>query len=1117
MSDSTIRLKIKIEGSDGFKEVEMSAEQLADAIGKVKKEAHSLDEKLLNANQISQAFEQIGSAVRGLQSAMRDMTAAYSVQASAEARLEQMMRNTMDATDDDIQSIKDLASAQQQLGVIGDEVILSGAQELATYMQKKDSLEALIPVMNDMIAQQYGYNASAESAVSVAQMMGKVFAGETGALKRLGYTFDEAQEQILKFGTEEEKVATLTEVVGQIVDGTNAKLANTPFGRIAQFSNDLGDIKEKLGQMLAPAMNAVNSIASVTIALAGIGKGMSVIKASVLAFKSFSLAATVASAKAALLSFHSKMLAAAQRLLTAAGISAAAGTTALRIAVTALYAAMTLGLSLAIQGIITLITNLAGKTRDAAEGTEELKEANEAYKSAVGQAKAEIESEIAALKRLIDANADTTEAVKKLNDKYGEVFGNHQTATEWYDILTQKSQLYCRQLGYEAKAKSLAASIGAKIVERDAEQKRLEGMNESYTSYEYDDMGNALPGTEHQVKNREWQRQKKVVDDLNADIEAMEAEMKSAFGEAGKAADELKGSNALESSKKILSQKEYDLLKEHYDDLTKKQRGMIDKGYEALTDDEKRVLAKRYKTIVSSQNKEENKAYKAEIKAAEAAQREKENALKQQYYADNDKDAYESGMEQASIEGLERQKVIAKKYGKDTTNIEQHLIDENIQHKENEYNRKVKLIDEFTSEEKDCLKEELESKQITQEQYNLKVLESDLYNVDQRLKVAETYNQDTAEIVREQHELRLKLGEQGYSMEQKQLDDSLAKQKAELTRQLLDQKITQEQYDRLILVEMEKYYKARLNLAEAYGKAETGDTQAWLDAQLDLQKYDKSANGKKSKDTGSVSKNAGETWNGVKGVADSFRDIKDAITDTDNAWDALTRTVDGFINLFKNVTSVIDAIKNITAVTKTLTTEKKTASAQTVTSNVSETASETTKATMETAASQIVTEAIKKEKEAKEQLTLAIIGGDIAEGSSEVTNAGIAVGASQARAAAKRSEATANTASAATGAASSVASIPFVGPIMAVAAVASVIASLTGLPKFADGGIVYGPTIGLMGEYSGAKSNPEVIAPLSKLQGLIGNQGRSEVKFRIEGRELVGILNKQNNIYQRNG
>jgi len=38
---------------------------------------------------------------------------------------------------------------------------------------------------------------------------------------------------------------------------------------------------------------------------------------------------------------------------------------------------------------------------------------------------------------------------------------------------------------------------------------------------------------------------------------------------------------------------------------------------------------------------------------------------------------------------------------------------------------------------------------------------------------------------------------------------------------------------------------------------------------------------------------------------------------------------------------------------------------------------------------------------------------------------------------------------------------------------------------FADGGIVSGPTLGLMGEYPGASSNPEVIAPLDKLKGML--------------------------------
>jgi TP901 family phage tail tape measure protein len=63
---------------------------------------------------------------------------------------------------------------------------------------------------------------------------------------------------------------------------------------------------------------------------------------------------------------------------------------------------------------------------------------------------------------------------------------------------------------------------------------------------------------------------------------------------------------------------------------------------------------------------------------------------------------------------------------------------------------------------------------------------------------------------------------------------------------------------------------------------------------------------------------------------------------------------------------------------------------------------------------------------------------------------------------------------------------------------------------FASGGIVSGPTMGLVGEYQGARNNPEVIAPLDKLKNMIDTGGGAggEVRFRIEGNELVGILNR---------
>ncbi|WP_346239391.1 hypothetical protein ABDK00_006740 [Niabella insulamsoli] len=63
---------------------------------------------------------------------------------------------------------------------------------------------------------------------------------------------------------------------------------------------------------------------------------------------------------------------------------------------------------------------------------------------------------------------------------------------------------------------------------------------------------------------------------------------------------------------------------------------------------------------------------------------------------------------------------------------------------------------------------------------------------------------------------------------------------------------------------------------------------------------------------------------------------------------------------------------------------------------------------------------------------------------------------------------------------------------------------------FADGGIVYGPTMGLVGEYPGASSNPEVIAPLNKLKDIIG---KSETQVfipetRIQGKDLVTVFKR---------
>lgn len=226
---------------------------------------------------INKALGLLGVALSAgaLISAGKKAKEAFDDQAEASAKLAQVMRNTMGAQSGEIAGVERLIDAQERLGIVKGDVQTEAAQELGTYLTLSKSLKTLIPVMNDMVAQQYGIGASAESAVSIATMMGKVMNGQVSALSRYGYTFDAAQEKILKFGTEEERAATLAQVVEQSVGGMNASLAATPNGRLQQVSNTLGKIQEEFGRAVSsvavtflPALNAVCSVLAAMATLA---------------------------------------------------------------------------------------------------------------------------------------------------------------------------------------------------------------------------------------------------------------------------------------------------------------------------------------------------------------------------------------------------------------------------------------------------------------------------------------------------------------------------------------------------------------------------------------------------------------------------------------------------------------------------------------------------------------------------------------------------------------------------------------------------------------------------------------------------------------------------------
>lgn len=205
----------------------------------------------------------IATTISSVTGKMQEFAEANRIQQVAETNLASVMKNTMGASQSEIDSIKELASEQQKLGVIGDEVQLAGAKELSIHLKKADTLKSLIPAMNDYIAANDGLDASQASAESAAAMLGKAMDGNLMMMQRAGFVFSDAQKKIMETGTEEERAATLAEVLNSKVGGVNEALAATPEGKVQQTANAFGDLKEAIGNVyvhlqsaLAPAVDA---------------------------------------------------------------------------------------------------------------------------------------------------------------------------------------------------------------------------------------------------------------------------------------------------------------------------------------------------------------------------------------------------------------------------------------------------------------------------------------------------------------------------------------------------------------------------------------------------------------------------------------------------------------------------------------------------------------------------------------------------------------------------------------------------------------------------------------------------------------------------------------------
>ena len=216
-----------------------------------------------------------------------------------------------------------------------------------------------------------------------------------------------------------------------------------------------------------------------------------------------------------------------------------------------------------------------------------------------------------------------------------------------------------------------------------------------------------------------------------------------------------------------------------------------------------------------------------------------------------------------------------------------------------------------------------------------------------------------------------------------------------------------------------------------------------------------------------------KSWGTVKGFGDGIGSLTDALQGNRDAWSTITGVVDAAIQIYEGINGIISIVNALTAATGVSNTGVAASGVAATTAATAKTAA----APAEVAASVATTVAAKAEAMAYREL-----------------------------AASKFMAAHAD--------------IPFAGAGIAagfIAMMEGLVASVAVTP-FANGGIVYGPTLALMGEYAGARSNPEVIAPLNKLKSLIGDTGGGGggvYELRVKGRDLVAVLANETRINRK--
>lgn len=219
----------------------------------------------------SKAVSGIGKAAKGMATVVSGAAAAaggylvnfgkQAVDAALKAgevtaKFQQVAKNN-NWTDEEQKSLLSLNKTLGQTGVISGGTLKAAQAQLGTFALTADQVKTLTPALADMIANNKGYNATAQDGVQIANLLGKVMTGSATALSKYGVTMTDAQKKVLQEGSASEKAAMAAQVLEANFGGINKALAETPQGKMTILQHEIAGLKTSVGNDLITAFGGV--------------------------------------------------------------------------------------------------------------------------------------------------------------------------------------------------------------------------------------------------------------------------------------------------------------------------------------------------------------------------------------------------------------------------------------------------------------------------------------------------------------------------------------------------------------------------------------------------------------------------------------------------------------------------------------------------------------------------------------------------------------------------------------------------------------------------------------------------------------------------------------------